>query len=272
MNPIQWQKNTALEQLKDKRKKTNNYFYLEIIQYFVRVIRVIFIEMILCKNPIQSQTLYSCKMHIVQWKFIKFIFSDSLPFCLCCCYVFIAGFGWWHHLFAVHSVLSTFSENVHFGNWYECYRIVRNKAAEKAKHVHHQQQNQTCPPQNSSGGPAGNSVVNVNNVNNGSSANNNSGITGNVSVIIHSGAVSIQQQQQAQHSTQTQLTTGSGNGEQRSTGYSINGILGIQHTTDPNGNSIKRKRMDGKWKTSLFFLSFYFNRFFVLPSIKLDSF
>lgn len=135
-------------------------------------------------------------------------------------------------------------------------RIVRNKAAEKAKHVHHQQQNQTCPPQNSSGGPAGNSVVNVNNVNSGSPANNNSGITGNVSVIIHSGAVSIQQQQQqqAQHSTQTQLTTGSGSGEQRSTGYSINGILGIQHTTDPNGNSIKRKRIDGL----LPFISIYF--------------
>lgn len=144
-------------------------------------------------------------------------------------------------------------------------RIVRNKAAEKAKHVHHQQQNQTCPPQNSSGGPAGNSVVNVNNVNSGSSANNNSGITGNVSVIIHSGAVSIQQQQQqqqAQHSTQTQLTTGSGSGEQRSTGYSINGILGIQHTTDPNGNSIKRKRIDGLYNFITLFVrsltSFYF--------------
>lgn len=124
-------------------------------------------------------------------------------------------------------------------------RIVRNKAAEKAKHVHHQQQNQTCPPQNSNGGPAGNSVVNVNNVNSGSSANNNSGITGNVSVIIHSGNIQQQQQQAQQHSTQTQLTTGSGSGEQRSTGYSINGILGIQHTTDPNGNSIKRKRIDG---------------------------
>lgn len=35
-------------------------------------------------------------------------------------------------------------------------------------------------------------------------------------------------------------------GIQHSTGYSINGILGIQHTTDPNGNSIKRKRIDGK--------------------------
>lgn len=88
-------------------------------------------------------------------------------------------------------------------------------------------------------------------MNSGSTANNNSGITGNVSVIIHSGAVSIQQQQQqqGQHSNQTQLTAGNGNGEQRTTGYSINGILGIQHTTDPNGNSIKRKRIDGKCLT-----------------------
>lgn len=47
------------------------------------------------------------------------------------------------------------------------------------------------------------------------------------------------------HQQQTQLTPGNGAGvEQRTGGYSINGILGIQHTTDPNGNSIKRKRID----------------------------
>lgn len=150
------------------------------------------------------------------------------------------------------------------------YRIVRNKAAEKAKHVHHQQQNQTCPPQNSNGGPAGNSVVNVNN--SGSSANNNSGIAGNVSVIIHSGNIQQQQQQAQQHSTQTQLTTGSGSGEQRSTGYSINGILGIQHTTDPNGNSIKRKRIDGLYFhfsliTLCFILNHNFECFFSFSSV-----
>lgn len=177
---------------------------------------------------------------------LNLFFPILFPFTCACCSVFITG----SDDGIIYLLFIPFYQHfrkIHFGNWYKCCRIVRNKAAEKAKHVHHQQQNQTCPPQNSSGGPAGNSVVNVNNVNNGSSANNNSGITGNVSVIIHSGAVSIQQQQQAQHSTQTQLTTGSGNGEQRSTGYSINGILGIQHTTDPNGNSIKRKRMDGKY-------------------------
>lgn len=29
-----------------------------------------------------------------------------------------------------------------------------------------------------------------------------------------------------------------------SSGYSINGILGIQHSSDPNVNSMKRKRVD----------------------------
>lgn len=126
------------------------------------------------------------------------------------------------------------------------YRIVRNKAAEKAKHVHHQQQAQQC--QQSSGGPTGGSAGGNGGSNgtsvtgNGGSAASNAEITGNVSVIIHSGAVHSQQQ----HPSQTQLTPGSGGGE-RTGGYSINGILGIQHTTDPNGNSIKRKRIDGKF-------------------------
>uniref|UniRef100_A0A6P7FVI6 Paired box protein Pax-2-A isoform X6 n=1 Tax=Diabrotica virgifera virgifera TaxID=50390 RepID=A0A6P7FVI6_DIAVI len=73
-------------------------------------------------------------------------------------------------------------------------RIVRNKAAEKAKHAH---QIATSNAASSvSGGP--------------------------VSVIAHAPA--------------TQLN------EPRSGAYSINGILGLQH--DPNGNSIKRKRID----------------------------
>ncbi|XP_055714408.1 paired box protein Pax-5-like [Phlebotomus papatasi] len=97
-------------------------------------------------------------------------------------------------------------------------RIVRNKAAEKAKHVHHQQTSQQTPP---SGGTASSGAT--------------SGTT-NVSVITHATSAIIQPQ-----------TPGSmapnGQGD-RSSGYSINGILGIQHTTDPNGNSIKRKRMD----------------------------
>ncbi|XP_049819105.1 uncharacterized protein LOC109600805 isoform X3 [Aethina tumida] len=73
-------------------------------------------------------------------------------------------------------------------------RIVRNKAAEKAKHAH----------QVATSGTTG------------------SGSGGPVSVIAHAPA--------------TQLS------EPRSGAYSINGILGIQH--DPNGNSIKRKRID----------------------------
>lgn len=74
-------------------------------------------------------------------------------------------------------------------------RIVRNKAAEKAKHAH-----QVA----TSGGGTGS-------------------VTGGpVSVIAHAPA--------------TQLS------EPRSGAYSINGILGLQH--DPNGNNIKRKRMD----------------------------
>ncbi|XP_076263277.1 paired box protein shaven isoform X7 [Rhynchophorus ferrugineus] len=74
-------------------------------------------------------------------------------------------------------------------------RIVRNKAAEKAKHAH-----QVATSGGSSSSTPG----------------------GSVSVIAHAPA--------------TQLS------EPRSGAYSINGILGLQH--DPNGNSIKRKRID----------------------------
>ncbi|XP_044766658.1 paired box protein Pax-5 isoform X2 [Coccinella septempunctata] len=74
-------------------------------------------------------------------------------------------------------------------------RIVRNKAAEKAKHAH-----QVATSGGSSVGSSG----------------------GPVSVIAHAPS--------------TQLP------EPRSGAYSINGILGLQH--DPNGNSIKRKRIE----------------------------
>ncbi|XP_066256023.1 paired box protein Pax-2a-like isoform X1 [Euwallacea similis] len=73
-------------------------------------------------------------------------------------------------------------------------RIVRNKAAEKAKHAH--QATTSAGSSTSPGGP--------------------------VSVIAHAPS--------------TQLS------EPRPGAYSINGILGLQH--DPNGNSIKRKRLD----------------------------
>ncbi|XP_050312079.1 paired box protein Pax-5 isoform X8 [Anthonomus grandis grandis] len=72
-------------------------------------------------------------------------------------------------------------------------RIVRNKAAEKAKHAH-----QVATSVGSSNSPGGVSVI--------------------------------------AHAPSTQLS------EPRSGAYSINGILGLQH--DPNGNSIKRKRID----------------------------
>lgn len=36
-----------------------------------------------------------------------------------------------------------------------------------------------------------------------------------------------------------------------SSGYSINGILGIQHSNDPNVNSMKRKRVDDHGESSL---------------------
>ncbi|XP_071055317.1 paired box protein Pax-5 isoform X3 [Onthophagus taurus] len=75
-------------------------------------------------------------------------------------------------------------------------RIVRNKAAEKAKHAH----------QIATSGGGGNGT----------------GAGGPVSVITHA--------------PPTQLS------EPRSGAYSINGILGLQH--DPNGNNIKRKRLD----------------------------
>ncbi|KAI5738247.1 hypothetical protein M8J77_004551 [Diaphorina citri] len=76
-------------------------------------------------------------------------------------------------------------------------RIVRNKAAEKAKHVHNQQQSQT----------------NNNNNNNNSTNNNTHQQTSPVSVIAHAPA--------SQHHHDR---------------YSINGILGIPQGTDPNGN------------------------------------
>ncbi|XP_021940451.1 paired box protein Pax-2a, partial [Zootermopsis nevadensis] len=96
-------------------------------------------------------------------------------------------------------------------------RIVRNKAAEKAKHVHHQQQQQ----QQSAAGVTQQQQ------------------TGSVSVITHAPASSVQAP--PHHS-------GGHHDPQRPGAYSINGILGIpqqQQQPDPNGNSItKRKRED----------------------------
>lgn len=98
-----------------------------------------------------------------------------------------------------------------------CCRIVRNKAAEKAKHVHHQQQQQSAG---------------------GTGQQQQQQQTGSVSVITHAPASSVQAQQHH---------PGGHHDPQRPGAYSINGILGIpqQQQADPNGNSItKRKRED----------------------------
>ncbi|XP_069697925.1 paired box protein Pax-2a isoform X3 [Periplaneta americana] len=101
-------------------------------------------------------------------------------------------------------------------------RIVRNKAAEKAKHVHHQQQQQQT-----AGSTGGNSQH---------QQQQQQQQAGPVSVITHAPASSVQPPHH--------------HDPQRPGAYSINGILGIpqqqqQQQADPNGNSItKRKRDD----------------------------
>lgn len=82
------------------------------------------------------------------------------------------------------------------------FRIVRNKAAEKAKHVHQQ----SSQPGSNTSIPHGGSSV---------------------SVITHAPAVAV-------HHT-------SAHHAERATAYSISGILGIPHA-DSNGNIPKRKR------------------------------
>lgn len=125
------------------------------------------------------------------------------------------------------------------------YRIVRNKAAEKAKHVHHQQQA---------------AAANTGSAGTGGTTGAGGGGGGPVSVIAHAPA--------------TQLT------EQRPGSYSINGILGIhqhQPTSDPNGNSIKRKRMEDHGQCIVPYYSsisriknirIYFKYFFTIFTIK----
>ncbi|KAK6633747.1 hypothetical protein RUM44_004354 [Polyplax serrata] len=92
--------------------------------------------------------------------------------------------------------------------------IVRNKAAEKAKHVHHQQQTSQ-------------------------QSNNNNSIPhggASVSVITHAPSVGVPHHTSAHHAAAAAAERGT-------TAYSISGILGIPHP-DPNGNIPKRKRDD----------------------------
>ncbi|XP_023158746.1 uncharacterized protein LOC101462030 [Ceratitis capitata] len=140
-------------------------------------------------------------------------------------------------------------------------RIVRNKAAEKAKHVHHQhpQQSNSCSTGNngSSNLNAADSVES-NGIDLHQQPNNANNLSNNTtSVIAHTpatdviGRVHIQQPEQSILNTAVSSTTiprcvnsSQNSGENRSTGYSINGILGIQHATDANENNFKRKRID----------------------------
>lgn len=118
-------------------------------------------------------------------------------------------------------------------------RIVRNKAAEKAKHVHNQQQAAQQQANNNNTTTANNN--NSSNTNSSSSPNSNPATTPagstpvSVSVITHTPPA-------LGHTAHPALPD-----HQRTTTYSINGILGIPHASphaDPNGNSIKRRRHD----------------------------
>ncbi|KAK7584135.1 hypothetical protein V9T40_005098 [Parthenolecanium corni] len=108
-------------------------------------------------------------------------------------------------------------------------RIVRNKAAEKAKHVHQQQQQQQPPHQ-----PSQTTQSSSNN----SPSTNNGGNTGiqPTAVTTSSHLPANQHTNQQQPSPVSVITHVSSSQHDR---YSINGILGIPQT-DANGN--KRKR------------------------------
>jgi hypothetical protein len=111
-------------------------------------------------------------------------------------------------------------------------RIVRNKAAEKAKHVHHQQQSQN------SGTPPGDLKA-------------LEPPRGAIDTVRLPFAGLLPQSPQMT-TTDPQDSNGGNSGPNSlngtegriSSGYSINGILGIQHSNDPNVNTMKRKRVD----------------------------
>ncbi|XP_032579759.1 paired box protein Pax-2-A isoform X5 [Drosophila sechellia] len=126
-------------------------------------------------------------------------------------------------------------------------RIVRNKAAEKAKHVHHHQQHHVS--QSLGGGhiatesldsstgtigepqpPTSNSSANSVNTNVSASASVHASIptSGTDSVQVSVGHINAN----SNETTHINLTT-----EQRTTGYSINGILGIQHGHHSHNNN-----------------------------------
>ncbi|XP_030566581.1 paired box protein Pax-2a [Drosophila novamexicana] len=165
-------------------------------------------------------------------------------------------------------------------------RIVRNKAAEKAKHVHHHQQQQQMQPSlsnghigtesldSSTGAVSEHQAPSAGNGNgsNNSSSNNNNNTNTSATVVARTtglGAVAAQETGAAVGNSAAPHNGNSSNGnssgatsqqgtEQRSSGsgYSINGILGLQHghhihnnnsSTNNNNNNtsdsnFKRKR------------------------------
>ncbi|XP_017051413.1 paired box protein Pax-2a isoform X6 [Drosophila ficusphila] len=136
-------------------------------------------------------------------------------------------------------------------------RIVRNKAAEKAKHVHHHQQHHVPQslggahvatesldsstgtngePQAPSGGTSNSSV---NSTNTNANTNASAAAMGHASIPPTSGTDAVQVA--VGHLSNNVNDTSNGNinstTEQRTTGYSINGILGIQHGQHSHNNN-----------------------------------
>nr|NP_001162834.1 shaven, isoform I [Drosophila melanogaster]ACZ95103.1 shaven, isoform I [Drosophila melanogaster] len=126
-------------------------------------------------------------------------------------------------------------------------RIVRNKAAEKAKHVHHHQQHHVS--QSLGGGHIATESVDSSTGTIGepqpptsnSSANSvNTNVSASASVhasIPTSGTDSVQVSVGHINANSNETTHINSTAEQRTTGYSINGILGIQHGHHSHNNN-----------------------------------
>ncbi|KRK05000.1 paired box protein Pax-5 isoform X9 [Drosophila yakuba] len=126
-------------------------------------------------------------------------------------------------------------------------RIVRNKAAEKAKHVHHHQQHHV--PQSLGGGHIATESLDSSTGTNGepqpptsnssaNSANTNVSATASVHASIPtSGTDSVQVSVGHIIGNSNETRHINSATEQRTTGYSINGILGIQHGHHSHNNN-----------------------------------
>ncbi|XP_065723397.2 paired box protein Pax-6 isoform X2 [Drosophila suzukii] len=132
-------------------------------------------------------------------------------------------------------------------------RIVRNKAAEKAKHVHHHQQHHV--PQGLGGGHMATESLDSSTGTNGepqppgggtsnSSANSANTNASAAAIATHasiptSGSDTVQVSVGQINASSSDTSNGNINSttEQRTTGYSINGILGIQHGHHSHNNN-----------------------------------